>query len=202
MLRLNKTFNSFNVIGDQWTPYTYTKNRKEEWSQSRIFLFDLSSTLSFIGWSTQSAVARGGGTRGQKRLDYEQSLIFRLSHGDREHVTLRVKGEERWRKPEWRKKFLSPAPSLLLFTINLHNFTFSLAARGRKEGRPLARGQEEGGQNNLKPSHTGNLYPSSQVRINQEIDDRPRLSHEKRLVEECEIQGNKQQQKTQFCAPC
>ena len=49
MLRLNKTFNSFNVIGDQWTPYTYTKKRKEEWTQSRIFLFDLRSMLSFIG---------------------------------------------------------------------------------------------------------------------------------------------------------
>ena len=58
----------------------------------------------------------------------------------------------------------SPAQSLLLFTINLHTFTFSLAAPGRKEGRPLARGQEEGGQNNLNPSHTSNLYPSSQVR--------------------------------------
>ena len=138
MLRLNKTFNSFNVIGDQWTPYTYTKNRKEEWSQSRIFLFDLSSTLSFIGWSTQSAVARGGGTRGQKRLDYEQSLIFRLSHGDREHVTLRVKGEERWRKPEWRKKFLSPAPSLLLFTINLHSLFRSPRVAGKKDDRSRA----------------------------------------------------------------
>lgn len=164
MLRLNKTFNSFNVIGDQWTPYTYTKKRKEEWFQSRIFLFDLRSMPSFIGWSTESAVARGGGSRGQKRLDCEQSLIFLLNHGDREHVTLHVKGEERWRKPKWRKNFLSPAPSLLLFTINLHTFTFSLAAPGRKEGRPLARGQEEGGQNNLNPSHTGNLYPSSQVR--------------------------------------
>ena len=103
MLRLYKTFNSFNVIGDQWTPYTYTKKRKKEWSQSRIFLFDLRSMPSFIGWSTESAVARGGGSRGQKRLDCEQSLIFLLNHGDREHVTLRVKGEERWRKPKWRK---------------------------------------------------------------------------------------------------
>ncbi|KAM7424840.1 hypothetical protein ABFA07_023655 [Porites harrisoni] len=51
-------------------------------------------------------------------------------------------------------------------------------------------------------SHTGNLYPVPRLEINQEIDDRPRLSHEKRLVEECEIQGNKQQQKTQLCAPC
>jgi len=46
------------------------------------------------------AIARWGGSRGQKRLNYEQSLIFLLSHGDREHVTLRVKGEKRWRKPE------------------------------------------------------------------------------------------------------
>ena len=29
MLRLNKTFNSFNVIGDQWTPYTNTKKERK-----------------------------------------------------------------------------------------------------------------------------------------------------------------------------
>ena len=49
-------------------------------------------------------------------VDCEASLIFLLSHGDREHV--------------------SPPQSLLLFAINLHNFTFSPAALN-KEGRPL-----------------------------------------------------------------
>ena len=61
-----------------------------------------------------------------------------------------------------KKKFPLSGPISPPFSINLHNFTFSLAARGRKEGRPLARGQE-GGKNNLNPSHTGNRYPS-QVR--------------------------------------
>ena len=159
MLRLYNTFNSFSVTGDQWTPYIHIKKRKESWFQSRIFQFDLRSTLSFIGWSTESAIARGGGSRGQKRLDCEQSLIFRLSHGDRKHVTLRVKGDERWRKPERRKNFLSPGPSLLLFTINLHTFTFSLAARGREEGRPLAVKKKAEKITSIPPMHTGNRYP-------------------------------------------
>ena len=34
------------------------------------------------------------------------------------------------------------AQSLLLFTINFHNFTFSLAARGSDEGRTTAGGLE------------------------------------------------------------
>ena len=96
----------------------------------------------------------------------------------------------------------SPAQSLLLFTINLHTFTFSLAAPGKKEGRPLARGQEEGDKITSIPPTRAICTPVHRLEINQEIDDRPRLSHEKRLVEECEIQGNKQQQKTQLCAPC
>ena len=45
-------------------------------------------------------------------VDCEASLIFLLSHGDREHV--------------------SPPQSLLPFTINLHSFTFSLAALGNE----------------------------------------------------------------------
>ena len=196
MLRLNKTFNSFNVTGDQWTPYTYTKKRKEEWSRSRIFLFDLRSMLlSFIGWSTESAVARGDGSRGQKRLNF----FFWVT--EIESTSLCV-----WRarndggSPSEEKNFLSPAPSLLLFTINLHTFTFSLAAPGRKEGRPLAVKKKADKITSISPTRAIRTLP--RLEINQEIDDRPRLSHEKRLVEECEIQGNKQQQKTQLCAPC
>ena len=47
----------------------------------------------------------------------------------------------------------------LICTLSLFR---SLRLAGKKDDR--SRGQEEGGQNNLNPSHTGNLYPSSQVR--------------------------------------
>ena len=74
------------------------------------------------------------------------------------------------------------------------------AAPGRKEGRPLAVKKKADKITSISPTRAICTLP--RLEINQEIDDRPRLSHEKRLVEECEIQGNKQQQKTQLCAPC
>ena len=49
---------SFNVIGDQWTPYTYTKKRKKSWSQSRTFLFDLRSSNCPLGWESRAEEAK------------------------------------------------------------------------------------------------------------------------------------------------
>ena len=66
------------------------------------------------------------------RLTGLQSLIFLLS--DR-RSRARVGGEQRIRGKRLRKP-----ESLLVFTINLNNFTFSLAARGSEERKTTARG--------------------------------------------------------------
>ena len=62
-----------------------------------------------------------------------------LSHGDQEHA-LGASGEATSNEggSPIRSFFLSPPQSLLLFTINLHNFTFSSSRVAlRKKGRPL-----------------------------------------------------------------
>ena len=101
-----------------------------------------------------------------------------------------------------KKKISSLQPHLssflpLICTLSLFR---SLRLAGKRDDRSRAVKKKADKITSIPPTRAI-CTPVHRLEINQEIDDRPRLSHEKRLVEECEIQGNKQQQKTQLCAP-
>lgn len=95
---------------------------------------------------------------------------------------------------------LLPHPSSFLPLICTLSLFRSLRLAGKKDDRSRAVKKKADKITSIPPTRAI-CTPVHRLEINQEIDDRPRLSHEKRLVEECEIQGNKQQQKTQLCAP-
>ena len=109
--------------------------------------------------------------------------------------------EGRGTMAEAQVKTLQPNLSSFLPLICTLSLFRSLRLARKKDDRSRAVKKKADKITSIPPTRAI-CTPVHRLEINQEIDDRPRLSHEKRLVEECEIQGNKQQQKTQLCAPC